>query len=67
MFVILCYFVCNFCVVYCFECICVILCFFCLLYFIVLCIVAPLPPGTYPLEVNNNKYYYCYNYNNYYY
>jgi hypothetical protein len=26
MFTILCYSVCNFCVVYCFECVCVILC-----------------------------------------
>jgi hypothetical protein len=48
VFVILCYCVCNFCVVYCFECVCVILC-------IVLCIVVPLPPGIYPLAVNNNN------------
>jgi hypothetical protein len=27
---------------------------FCVLYGIVLCIVVPLPPGTYPLAVNNN-------------
>jgi hypothetical protein len=39
VFVILCYCVCNYCVVYC----------------IVLCIVVPLPPGTYPLAVNNNN------------
>jgi hypothetical protein len=45
--------VCNFCVVYCFECVCVILCI--VLYCIVLCIVVPLPPGTYPLAVNNNN------------
>jgi hypothetical protein len=38
-------------VLYCFECVCVILCFLC----IVLCIVVPLPPGTYPLAVNNNN------------
>jgi hypothetical protein len=47
VFVILCYCVCNFCVVCCFECVCVILCF--------LCIVVPLPPGTYPLAVSNNN------------
>ena len=51
--------VCNFCVMYCFECVCVIL-FFCVLYSIVfdssvLCIVVPLTPGTYALAVNNNK------------
>jgi hypothetical protein len=51
VFAILCYCVCNFCVMYCFECVCVILCFLC----IVLCIVVPLPPGTYPLAVNNNN------------
>ena len=28
---------------------------FCVLYRIVLCIVVPQPPGTYPLAVNNNK------------
>jgi hypothetical protein len=28
---------------------------FCVLYSIVLCIVVPLPPGTYPLAVNNNN------------
>jgi hypothetical protein len=49
------YCVCN-CVVYCFECVCVILCFLC---FCLLCIVlysvVPLPPGTYPLAINNNN------------
>jgi hypothetical protein len=39
--------VCNFYIVYCLECVCVILCFF-------LYIVVPLPPGTYPLAVNND-------------
>jgi hypothetical protein len=63
VFVILCYCVCNFCVVYWFKCLCVILRFFvyCIvLHCIVLCIVVSLPPGTYPLAVNNNN-------NNYYY
>jgi hypothetical protein len=54
MFVILCYCVCNFCVMYCFECVGVF-CFFCVLYSIVLCIVVTLPLGTYPLAVNNNN------------
>jgi hypothetical protein len=57
VFVILCYCVCNYCVVYCFERVSCFLffVFFCVLYFIVLCIVVPLPPGTYPLAVNNNN------------
>jgi hypothetical protein len=54
VFVILCYCVCNFCVVYCFECVCVSLCF-CELYCIVLCLVVSLPSDTYPLAVNNNN------------
>jgi hypothetical protein len=34
----------------------VLFCFlFCLLYNTVLCIVIPLPPGTYPLAINNNN------------
>ena len=34
------------CVVYCFECVCVR---------VILCIAVPLPPGIYPLAVNNNS------------
>jgi hypothetical protein len=38
VFVILCYCVCNYYVVYCFECVCVILCFLCIvLYCVVYC------------------------------
>jgi hypothetical protein len=42
----------HFCVVYCFECVCYFVFF---VYCIVLCIVVPLPLGTYPLSVNNNN------------
>jgi hypothetical protein len=48
VFVILFYCVCNFvCCVFVWECVCVILCF--------LCIVVPLPPGTYPLAVSSSS------------
>ena len=56
MFIILCALYLQFCfivfvilyVVYCFECVYV-------LFYVILCIVVPLQPSTYPLAVNNNN------------
>jgi hypothetical protein len=49
------------CIVFVIFVLCIVLsvyglyCVCCVFYSIVLCIVVPLPPGTYPLAVNNNN------------